>query len=110
MNTIDNTIKYAITQLQVDEAVELLTTSLRHIPAFSMQLRADVRDAILVFRNLAKEPQVEASGNNTGEDSYPPLRSVAKRAIGSIGAYPQAFQINPPELEASHRPQLTLSN
>ena len=61
MNTEDNTIKYSITQLQVDEAIELLTTSLRHIPSFSMQLRADMRDTISDLKNLSKEHQLQVS-------------------------------------------------
>ncbi|MEI8169828.1 MAG: hypothetical protein WCG50_09135 [Rhodoferax sp.] len=62
MNSDDNTIRYAITESQLNEAVELLTTSLRHIPSFSSQLRADMRDTISELKSLSKEPSLEISG------------------------------------------------
>ena len=66
MNTDDKSNKYTITQVQVDETIELLTTSLRHIPSFSMQLRADMRDTIMALRNLA----VLESENMYASESY----------------------------------------
>ena len=62
MNTEDKSSTYTITKSQVDETIELLTTSIRHIPSFSVQLRADMRDTISALKNLAKEPHMEVSG------------------------------------------------
>lgn len=53
MNTEDKFNMYTITQSQLDETIELLTTSLRHIPTFSMQLRADMRENISELKKLA---------------------------------------------------------
>lgn len=53
MNTEDKFNMYTLTQSQLDETIELLTTSLRHIPPFSMQLRADMRENISVLKKLA---------------------------------------------------------
>ena len=61
MNTEDKSSTYTITQSQVDETIELLTTSIRHIPSFSVQLRADMRDTIFALKNLAKEPHMDVS-------------------------------------------------
>lgn len=62
MNTEDKDFTYTITQSQVDETIELLTTSIRHIPAFSVQLRADMRDTISALKNLSKESTMVVSG------------------------------------------------
>lgn len=93
MNNKDTTIKYAITQAQLNEAVELLTTSLRHIPAFSMQLRADMCDTISALKNLAREPEMKVHGKNQGEENYTPRLSIAKQSTLSLGVRSQALQL-----------------
>ena len=59
MTIEDRICRYSITQHQVDNAVELLTTSLRHIPSFSTQLRAEIRDTISTLKNLTKVQNLE---------------------------------------------------